>query len=754
MSKRHVKNNLKHFLFLMGLFIVLAGVFVPSIASASTLTDAIGKVFQITGNVTFGPLIASIGYILMTLSSLILIFCGWIFDTVVQYTIIDVATNIGNSSSMGKSISEAWVVLRDVANMFFIFVLLYAAFKTMFDNNFGGFQKTIRDIIIVALLINFSLFFTRVVIDSSNIVADGFYKAIASNNQQLGGTVAGGTTNFKGVSGGYMRMLGLQTWYTSNIFSGGIDAQKIFVTAFMSSAFMLASAVIFLVSGIMFISRFIILVFLMILSPMAFIAFVVPGMKGQFNAWLSALINQSFFAPLFFALTWVSFKLGNSLITPTTSWANLVTNPFQDEKSTMALLLNYVLVMGFSIAALIFAKKMAKSTPFFNSITSAIGTATIGTTAWVGRKTIGLAGKSLSENANLQEAAKTRVGARMALYASRKARSGTFDVRNAAIPTNIVGAAIEGTLGTTNLGKKLGLNDVNIPSIAVGSRLFDKDFGTAGTKGYKETKEESLKRVHDREAAAAGELAIAQAKKAVIEGSGADPTTPAGVTAINAMEKELSKLSDKETEALVASNRELLDKLNFANAISVKQLEAINKSDQFSEAEKGRIKGMRFKDIDEAVAAGDSARVKGKIKGLSDSELEMLNSDYIGNRDFVAQMRPAQVDAVIKSGKFTTSQKNSLRDARKQPLIDAVNAHDESTARAVIKRLSAKEITSLDLDTVLRRPTILKIYTPEMLKRMAAEMDISDISILRADLETRGDPKTMAWLNKDPGNFS
>ena len=52
--------------------------------------------------------------------------------------------NLGDSSGIGGSITMAWATLRDIANMCFIFVLLYAAFKTMFDANFGNFQTTIK----------------------------------------------------------------------------------------------------------------------------------------------------------------------------------------------------------------------------------------------------------------------------------------------------------------------------------------------------------------------------------------------------------------------------------------------------------------------------------------------------------------------------------------------------------------------------------------------------------------------------------
>ena len=97
----------------------------------------------------FEILSKGVGYILMTITSLILIISGSIFDTIINFTILDMSKNLGTESGIGSSITTAWETLRDVANMFFIFVLLYAAFKAMFDANFGNFQTTIKNIIIV-----------------------------------------------------------------------------------------------------------------------------------------------------------------------------------------------------------------------------------------------------------------------------------------------------------------------------------------------------------------------------------------------------------------------------------------------------------------------------------------------------------------------------------------------------------------------------------------------------------------------------
>ena len=64
---------------------------------------------------------------------------------------------------------KGWGAVRDVANIFFILMLLYVAIKTVLSLNVTDNKRLVGVIIIVALLINFSLFTTKVVIDASNI---------------------------------------------------------------------------------------------------------------------------------------------------------------------------------------------------------------------------------------------------------------------------------------------------------------------------------------------------------------------------------------------------------------------------------------------------------------------------------------------------------------------------------------------------------------------------------------------------------
>ena len=84
-----------------------------------------------------------------------------------------------DSSRTGSSsfIPLAWAIVRDFSNIFFILVLLYVAIQTILGMGHET-KKVVVNVVIMALLINFSMFFTKVVIDSSNILALVFYNKL------------------------------------------------------------------------------------------------------------------------------------------------------------------------------------------------------------------------------------------------------------------------------------------------------------------------------------------------------------------------------------------------------------------------------------------------------------------------------------------------------------------------------------------------------------------------------------------------
>src|SRR3972149_11518169 len=85
--------------------------------------------------------------------------------------------------------------------MLFIFVLLYVAIGTILGLSKVNWKKTLVLIVIAALLINFSLFFTKIIVDASNILAWAFYQGIST------------CTTSSGLSGCFMEHMKLTTLY-------------------------------------------------------------------------------------------------------------------------------------------------------------------------------------------------------------------------------------------------------------------------------------------------------------------------------------------------------------------------------------------------------------------------------------------------------------------------------------------------------------------------------------------------------------
>ncbi|MEK7642417.1 MAG: hypothetical protein AAB392_01340 [Patescibacteria group bacterium] len=465
------------------LFFVIAIFFLPTQADAQFATIAASLVAGLSDYIA-GGFLAFVGWIPMVITSFILIISGTIYDFILHFTVVNMAKNIGTGTPIGNSITEAWVAIRDVANMAFIFVLLYAAFRTMFLSEYGNIGKTILNIILIALLINFSLFFTKVVIDASNIAADGFYRAISSGNEVTlsnnGSSAANkfliGTERYSGIAGGYMRMLGMSTIFGTGPLSSWAGSNQL-VYGFLTGTFMLMAALMFIITGIMFIARFIILIYLMILSPFAFIAFVIPGQSGKFGEWWYSLINQAFFAPLYFALTWVTFKVGSAIITLQTfnnsnrDWSSLVIDP----SKAFGVLISYILVMGLSIAALVISKNLASkgaTAAAFKGITGAVGTGAIGGVALAGRQTFGRVASRLEKSQDFQRwAGSSRIG--NVLYTgTQKAARGSYDIRSS-----------ETIRKAPGLGKELDI--LGTPT-------------EKGRGGFEKYREEKTKRVLDK----------------------------------------------------------------------------------------------------------------------------------------------------------------------------------------------------------------------------------------------------------------
>ena len=93
---------------------------------------------------------------------------GKLFDFFLGYSLSD-------ESYRHDFIQTGWQLVRDISNIFFILIMVWSGLVAVFNTSNVSYKKVVPTLIINALIINFSLFATRVVIDISNITARIFY---------------------------------------------------------------------------------------------------------------------------------------------------------------------------------------------------------------------------------------------------------------------------------------------------------------------------------------------------------------------------------------------------------------------------------------------------------------------------------------------------------------------------------------------------------------------------------------------------
>jgi hypothetical protein len=270
-----------------------------------------------------------------------------IFDQSVTQLVIQMPAQIKKITA----IYTIWQTLRDLANMSMIFIILYIAIKTILGDE--NYKKMMTKVIIVALFLNFSLFFTNIVVDASNLASTFVYKAITGN--------CGTSAASKGLCLTYQVIKGLNlgalasqrdTNSTTQLITNTILAVSV---RFLGISIILVTALIFAASALIIIVRFLWIIVLMMFSSLAFAAQVLPGTEKYWTQWWEKLKTESIATPAYLLFLWVVFNfMEQKQVT-----GNLIDKLSQantDPVGVSGMILNYIMVLGLLGAAPFVAK--------------------------------------------------------------------------------------------------------------------------------------------------------------------------------------------------------------------------------------------------------------------------------------------------------------------------------------------------------------------------------------------------------------
>lgn len=304
----------------------------------------------------FTFILSWMAYIFLTICSFILGIAGLLLKYVIEYTVVNMSDLVGKVGT----INVAWRSLRDLANMFFIFIILYIAIATILNLEGTSTKKMIVNVVIIGLLINFSLFFTKIIIDGSNIITIGFYNNILTSTTNASTSSASSTKSWSeyGLASPFIDKMKVVGVYDQKALMDQKNNTTILLLGLGGGLIFLVAAFMFLAISFLFIGRFVILIFLMILSPVAFVSVALPQDKYS-KMWWNKLLDQCIFAPVFMALLWVSLQIIDGILPEPKDGANfsqLLTGTNTVE--SIPLVMNFIIIIAMLLFCLITAKSL------------------------------------------------------------------------------------------------------------------------------------------------------------------------------------------------------------------------------------------------------------------------------------------------------------------------------------------------------------------------------------------------------------
>ena len=241
--------------------------------------------------ITASPMLIAIGVIAALMTVLFGAINSLIISAIVTLTSYN---NFVNESS----IIGAWVIIRDLCNMFFILILLVVAFAAILRIESYQWKKILPKLLIMAVLINFSRTFCGLIIDASQIIMLTFVNAWAGNGSGFV-VMTRMTTYFSSVIGNEFSKFG----------SGDYSILNIVVGMLVGIMFLMISGIVLLVALAVFLMRVIMLWIYIVLSPLAFMAAAFPAGQKYASQWWSEFIKYIINGPVLAFFIWMAFMV-------------------------------------------------------------------------------------------------------------------------------------------------------------------------------------------------------------------------------------------------------------------------------------------------------------------------------------------------------------------------------------------------------------------------------------------------------------
>ena len=222
------------------------------------------------------------------------------------------------TTNQNSGIYLAWVIMRNISNVAFIvafLVIIYSQLTSVGISNYGV-KKMIPRLVIAAVLVNLSFTFCAILLDLSNVAGYAFQDAFMGIKNTIS-TVGENT----GVGWTWSEVIVM-------ILSNGALAGGVVATVAMGSELLplalsalVGIGLVLLLVLLIMAARQALIVILIIISPLAFVCYLLPGTEKWFKKWRDLFLTMLVFFPAF-AVIFGGAQLAGIIIIQNATGAN------------------------------------------------------------------------------------------------------------------------------------------------------------------------------------------------------------------------------------------------------------------------------------------------------------------------------------------------------------------------------------------------------------------------------------------------
>lgn len=221
-------------------------------------------------------------------------------------------------------IHVVWTYLRNITNIIFVIfflVIIYSQITGIGINNYG-IKRTLPRIIVAAILVNLSFIVCVLAVDVSNILGVGLrgifesIQADAIANSTI--SEAAANTSVAGIVATILGVGTIGTIGALTIAGGWTGLIWLLIPVILSGAIAIISAVVTMAA------RQALILLLIMISPLAFVAYLLPNTERWYKMWVNMFARMLFFYPMFSVLYGASQLAGLVIITSATNWLGVV----------------------------------------------------------------------------------------------------------------------------------------------------------------------------------------------------------------------------------------------------------------------------------------------------------------------------------------------------------------------------------------------------------------------------------------------